>query len=182
MSDVSERTGLAVSTISKVERGRIALAYDKFMALAQGLGVDVTELIGYAGTRFKPGATAVTRLDAGYRHETDCYVYEMLNTELRDKHMLPSRVRVKARDISEFPDFIRHSGEEFIFVLSGELAVHIEGREPAMLEAGDSIYFDSGLGHLYVSVGEQDAIVLGVCWQPEGTNALLQPVLDNEDT
>ena len=176
LSDVSERTGLAVSTISKVERGRIALAYDKFMQLARGLEVDVTELIGHAGTRFQPGAAAVTRSNGAYLHETDTYVYEMLNTQLRNKHMVPSRVRIKARDESEFPDFIRHPGEEFVFVLSGRLRVHFESRDDVVLDAGDSVYFDSAVGHVYISEGKRDAIVLGMCWQPEGSDALLQPV------
>lgn len=181
LSHVSERTGLAVSTISKVERGRIALAYDKFMQLAHGLEVDVTELIGHAGTRFKPGTAAVTRNDGAYLHETDTYVYEMLNTQLRNKHMVPSRVRIKARDESEFSDFIRHPGEEFIFVLSGRLRVHFESREDVVLDEGDSVYFDSAVGHLYISEGAQDAVVVGICWQPEGTDALLQPVTGDEE-
>lgn len=180
LSDVSARTGLAVSTVSKVERGRITLAYDKFMALARGLDLDITELIGHAGTRFKPGALAVTRATDAFVHETDTYVYEMLNTQLRNKHMIPSRVRIKARDISEFADYIRHQGEEFVYVLSGRLKVFVEGRDPVILDPGDSMYFDSHQGHLYTSVGSQDAVVVGMCWQPEGADALLQPITGDE--
>ena len=41
-----------------------------------------------------------------------------------------------------------HAGAEFIYALQGTLSVHIDGEEHA-LEAGDSMYFDSGLPHGY---------------------------------
>ena len=45
---VSERSGLPVSTLSKVENDQLTLSYDKLMTLADGLEVDVAELFSQA--------------------------------------------------------------------------------------------------------------------------------------
>jgi quercetin dioxygenase-like cupin family protein len=85
--------------------------------------------------------------------------------------MVPMIGRIKAHSFTAFEDFISHPGEEFIYVLDGQVTVHLKGRKPINLTKGDSIYFDSGLGHAYVSASEQDALVLGVCWKPGEGNA-----------
>jgi len=166
LAEVSDRSGLAVSTISKVERGRMSLAYDKFVQLADGLGLDVAELFAPSGREFARRSVAVTRAGEAECHETDLYVYEMLCSELRNKQMIPMAGRIKAHDVREFRDFVRHRGEEFLIVLSGTLEVHLEGREPILLEPHECIYFDSSMGHAYVSAGVADATVVVVCWKP----------------
>src|SRR6185437_36127 len=46
LAQLSERSGIAVSTISKGERGDIALTYDKFAALAHTLKLDLDAVFG----------------------------------------------------------------------------------------------------------------------------------------
>lgn len=166
LSDLAERTGLAVSTISKMERGEISLTYDRFMRLSQGLGLDVGELFDANAEGFARGSVSVTRAGDAPVHETRNYVYEMLGSDLAGKHMIPMTGVIKAHQQSEFTDFVTHPGEEFLLLLSGRLTVHIAGRDPILLSQGDSIYFDSGLGHVYVSAGKEDARILVVCWKP----------------
>lgn len=166
LKDVADRTGLAVSTISKMERGEISLTYDRFMRLAQGLGLDVGELFDAEAEGFVHGAVSVTRKGEAPLHRSATYDYDMLASDMSGKHMVPMIGRIKAHSFGEFEDYIAHPGEEFIYVVDGAVTVHLKGREPILLQQGDSIYFDSGLGHAYVSTGDQDATVLGVCWKP----------------
>ncbi len=59
---------------------------------------------------------------------------------------------------------MRHSGEEYIYVLEGRVKVHTEFYDPVILEPGESIYIDSNMGHAYVAAdGCEEATVLGVC-------------------
>ena len=76
--------------------------------------------------------------------------------------MMPYVSRIKARDQSEFPEWIRHSGEEFLYVLSGDLELHTERYKPLVMHPGDSAYYDSGMGHFCISTGEEDAMILWV--------------------
>lgn len=163
LSDLSNASGLAISTISKAERGLMALTYDRMAALASGLGVDMAELFAPRGESFAPGSVAVARAGEHTRQETEHYVYNMMFPELRQKAMTPMFGTLKAHDVVAFDDFVRHEGEEFLTVLAGEVTVFIENRPPLRLNAGDSLYFDSALGHLYASAGAEDARILVVC-------------------
>ena len=166
IAELAERTGLAISTISKMERGTISLTYDRFMRLAQGLGLDVGELFDAGAEGFGKGAVTVTRAGEAPVHETPTYVYNMLASDLSGKHMVPMAGRIKAHSSAEFSQFVSHPGEEFVYVLSGRLRLSIGDREPLLLGPGDSAYFDSALDHIYVSAGEEDAHIVVVCWKP----------------
>lgn len=166
LKEVASRTGLAISTISKMERGEISLTYDRFMRLAQGLGMDVGELFDADAEGFSQGTVSVTRGGEAPLHQSETYDYDMLASDVTGKHMVPMLGRIKTHSFASFEDFISHPGEEFVYVLDGEVIVHLKGKDPIALSKGDSIYFDSSLGHAYVSAGEQDATVLGVCWKP----------------
>ncbi len=168
--DLAERTGLAISTISKAERGIIALTYDRLGQLAHGLGVDMSAFFTDAGKGFERGSFAIARKGDFQRQETDNYVYEMLFTETWNKSMLPMMGTLKARELYHFDAFVRHSGQEFLIVLEGAVTVHLDGRDPVELAQGDAVYFDSDIGHLYASNGGEDARILVVC-----ENAAVRP-------
>jgi len=163
LAEVAERSGLAISTISKAERGVISLTYDRLSQLAQGLEVDLAAFFNAEGQSFEPGSFAVARKGEFKRQETPNYVYEMLFPDLWNKAMVPMMGSLKARELVDFEDFVRHPGQEFLVVMEGAVTVFAEGREPVRLEAGDSLYFDSAVGHLYASDGDRDARILVVC-------------------
>ncbi|GAA6199946.1 XRE family transcriptional regulator [Aquicoccus sp. SU-CL01552] len=163
LAEVAERSGLAISTISKAERGVISLTYDRLSQLAQGLEVDLAAFFNAEGQSFAPGSFAVARKGEFKRQETPNYVYEMLFPDLWNKAMVPMMGSLKARELVDFEDFVRHPGQEFLVVMEGAVTVFTEGREPVRLEAGDSLYFDSAIGHLYASDGDRDARILVVC-------------------
>ena len=63
---------------------------------------------------------------------------------------------------------VRHPGEEYIYILEGPVEIHTEFYEPVVLQAGESIYIDSTMGHAYVvPEGCEEALVLGVCSSAE---------------
>ncbi len=160
---LAERSGLAISTLSKAERGVISLTYDRLLLLARGLDVDLAALFHADGESFAPGSFAVARKGEFERQETANYVYEMLFPELWNKAMSPMMGSLKARQLVDFEDFVRHPGQEFLVVMQGRVTVFVEGREPVHLNQGDGLYFDSAVGHLYASDGDQDARILVVC-------------------
>ena len=167
LADLATRAGLAVSTISKVERGALSPTYDRFSMLARGLGMDIGELFSPQADPFHAGSVNLTRRGQARRHETPTYIYDMHAADLAGKRMTPMSGRIKAHDRADFDQLLSHPGEEFLYLLSGQLHVHLHGSEPVTLEAGDSLYFDSALGHAYVSAGPQDAEILVVCWSPD---------------
>ena len=169
LAELSERSGLAVSTISKAERGLMSLTYDRMLQLARGIGVDMAEFFAADGAAFDPDSFALAPKGTFERQETRNYVYEMLFPEIRNKAMVPMLGTLKAHDLMDFDDFVRHPGQEFLMVLEGAVTVFAEGKTPVTLRQGDSLYFDSSRGHLYASAGAQDARILVVCTEVESS-------------
>lgn len=163
IQQVSEGSGLAISTISKIERNLMAPTYDRFSQLAKGLDVDVSELFADAGDAFRDGEFVICRPgDEGYL-ETENYTYEMLFSHLRGKSMSPMLGTLKPLEKMKFDRMVSHPGEEFFYVIEGRVIVQLEGRPAVVLNAGESLYFDSSVGHLYASADENPARILCVC-------------------
>jgi len=163
LAELAERSGLVISTISKAERGLIALTYDRLAMLAQALEVDLAAFFNAEGHSFAPGSFAVARKGDFKMQETKNYVYEMLFPDVWHKAMRPMMGSLKARELVDFEEFVRHPGQEFLIVMAGQVTVFVENRDPVVLNQGDCIYFDSAVGHLYASGGEDDARILVVC-------------------
>lgn len=164
LQDVSRQTGVAVSTLSKVENDQMSLTYDKIQQISEGLGLNIAEFLALGEPQDAGLARrSVNRRDDGLRQTTPNYDYLYLSTDITRKRMVPVLTRVRARTLEEFGPLLRHSGEEFIFVLEGAIEVHTEHYQPVRLDAGESTYLDSTMGHAYLAIGEADALVLGVC-------------------
>ncbi len=168
LRQLSERSGLAQSTLSKTENSKISPTYDNLLKLVKGLDVDLSTLLNIGSPIFEAETTgsltryAVTLARMREKHPASTYIYEPLGTQLTRKLMDPTFVTVTARSINEFKNLISHAGEEFVFVLSGAVEVHIEHYAARVLESGDSVYFDAHMGHAYISVSEEDATILNV--------------------
>ncbi|MBB3189097.1 helix-turn-helix domain-containing protein [Halomonas cerina] len=169
LEDVSQRTGLARSTLSKIENDQISPTFTAVQKLINGLGIDLPQLL--SPPRVQPhtmGRRDLTRRGEGQRHPTPTYEHELLSCEMAQKRMIPFKTIVRARRFDEFSEWIRHDGEEFLMVLNGEIRLYTEFYEPLHLAAGDSIYFDSDMGHALVSTSIEDAVVLSVCTPRDG--------------
>lgn len=174
LSELSERTGLPISTLSKVENNRMSLTYDKLTRISRGLEVDIADLFGSpsaAPQQVPTGRRSITRAGEGYSIETENYGQRFPASELRQKRFTPIMAEVRARSLQEFGELVRHSGEEFALVLEGSLELHTDLYAPARLEVGDSIYFDSNMGHAYIAIGDAPCRVLSVCTEPDSPYA-----------
>ena len=106
---------------------------------------------------------SLTRDGNSIQVSTPNYDYEYLCADLREKRMVPILTRIRAHDIAEFGEPVRHQGEEFVFVLEGTIEVHLQFYTPIVLRAGQGVYIDSTMGHAYVAKDCESALVLGVC-------------------
>ncbi|MBN8804014.1 MAG: XRE family transcriptional regulator [Sphingopyxis sp. 65-8] len=167
LKEMSARSGIPVSTLSKVEHDRLTLSYDKLQQLSQRLKIRMSDLFAEDAEDSAPrvtGRRSVGTIDTAVRVTTDNYDYHYLCTDLRQKRMIPIITRIRARSASEFGELVHHQGEEFIYVIEGRIEVHSEFYDPVVLDAGQGIYIDSSMGHAYVVAdGCDEALVLGVC-------------------
>lgn len=170
LAEVSKRTGLPVSTLSKIENERISLTYDKLALLSASLNVDISQLFAPPLGRV-PGAVigrrSYTPGGQGQVIETGNYGHIYPAADFLNKRFVPILAELRARSLEEFGEFIRHPGEEYAFVLEGTVAFHTELYAPLIMRKGDSIYFDSGMGHAYLAAEAGPCRVLSICSGPE---------------
>jgi len=167
LKTLSTRSGVALSTLSKIELGQVSVSYEKFAAVARALDVDIAALFDpRAGAASAIGHRKVTvvrsTLATSPRYDAENYDYRMLATEFPAKRMTPLHGIIVARRLAQFPDYIRHPGQEFVMVLSGRVRIHFETGEAIDLARQESAYFDSGVGHVYLSTSKSDAHVVVV--------------------
>ncbi|HBY87391.1 MAG TPA: transcriptional regulator [Colwellia sp.] len=162
LEEASKRTGLARSTLSKIENEQISPTFSVMQKLASGLNIELPQLFTKPKETKVTGRRDVTLGGQGKPHATLTYEHELLATQLRNKKMMPYKSRVHARNFEHFGDWVRHEGEEFLLVLEGEVQLLTEFYEPATLVVGDSAYYDATMGHLVISTSKEDALILWI--------------------
>ncbi|MDG1470061.1 helix-turn-helix domain-containing protein [Pseudosulfitobacter sp. SM2401] len=162
LEQAAGQAGLARSTLSKIENGQMSPTYDALKKLAVGLEISVPQLFTPPESGQVGGRMTVTKMGSGNAQATVTYEHELLAETLTQKKMLPYRARVRARSMDEFDGWVRHEGEEFLFVLTGVVRLYTEFYEPVDMRRGDSAYYDATMGHNVVSTSDEDASILWV--------------------
>ena len=170
LRELSERVGIPLSTLAKVETDKLSLTYDKLQQFTSRLGMSMTEFLGsaeipamQAQTPVFTGRKSVTAPDTSIEIVTPNYDYRYLCADLTGRRMVPIRVNVKARSIADFGEPVRHRGEEFIYVLEGQVEVHLQFYRSIVLGRGQGIYLDSSMAHAYTAKDCESAVILAVC-------------------
>lgn len=171
LAELASRTGIPRTTLSKVENGKASLTYEKLVQVGDGLGVDIARLFNSItdGQGVSPPTNgrrrAITRLNDVISIESDNYINSYLSLDLLKRRAHPIISNAKARTLEEFGEWVRHEGEEFAFVIEGEIDFCCEDYAPVHLRLGDSVYFDSGMGHAYLAGSDAPCRILVVCLQ-----------------
>lgn len=170
LAEVAERTGIPVSTLSRIENDQVSPTYDQLTRLSDGLDLDIAQLFSQEARATAAGLTqarrSINHLGAGQIIETANQALKYLSTDLLHKAFTPILADIKARRVEEFGDFLSHPGEEFLFIIEGEVELHTECYAPVRLKAGESIYFDSSIRHAYIAVGNGRCRALSICTVP----------------
>ena len=165
LEDVSQRTDIDVSMLSQIEEGAVAPPLGTIIKLAKALEMRMGYFI--SGEQERP-YTIVRHRDRKVVSRYDSkkakyygYEYESLAPHKKDRHMEPFLVTLEAADTKD--ERSTHDGQEFIFVLQGQMEVRL-GEELHILDPGDAIYYDSTGPHLVKSHGEKTTKILAVLY------------------
>jgi transcriptional regulator with XRE-family HTH domain len=151
VAELAERASIDEATVSEIEEGAQTPSVGILLNLARALGVP-------AGHFFEMG-TPPRRIEvvrAGERWHIErassesgtslSYSYEALSYRVTEKLMQPFLIEVRL-GLDQPVQPSHHDGEEFLYVLEGEVEIDIQG-EKIRLGRGDSVYFDSRLPHI----------------------------------
>ncbi len=167
--ELADRAKIDREQFLKIETGEVAASLGTLIKLSRVLGVrlgtflDDREEDGAVVTRKGDNLPSLNFAASGLgRHEN--LAFTSLAREKSNRHMDPFLIEILPESpVEEL--FSSHEGEEFIFVLSGTIEVNY-GREKHRLKTGDSIYYDSIVGHRVQAVDGQKALVLAVVYLP----------------
>jgi transcriptional regulator with XRE-family HTH domain len=162
LEQAARQAGLARSTLSKIENGQMSPTFEALKKLALGLEITVPQLFTAPSREQINGRMAVTKSGEGAPKVTATYEHELLAEALSRKRMIPYRARIRARNVAEFGGWVRHDGEEFLYVLTGVIRLYTEFYEPIEMRRGDSAYYDATMGHNVISTSPEDATILWV--------------------
>jgi len=164
LEDISSRTGIDVDTLKRMESGEMTPPLGQLIRLGKALDMKM-------GYFISPGVDkpmTVVRTDQRQpisrygekRSEQYGYVYESLAPEKGNRLMEPFIVTLLPTDTEELST---HDGQEFLFVLEGEMKVQV-GDQIEFLRSGDAVYYDSNQPHLVKSVGGNKTTILAVLY------------------
>jgi quercetin dioxygenase-like cupin family protein len=166
---LAERSDLSVELVAKIDDEAYIPGLAPLIKIARALGVrlgtllDDHEELGPVITR--AGEAIGTKRFTTGQDNTKYHKglsFNMLAADKNGRHMEPFIVDIE-------PDAAQgkstHEGEEFIYVLEGNLKLEY-GADTATLKAGDSVYYDSIVPHQVFSADSQPVKILAVVYAP----------------
>lgn len=163
LAELSRESGVAISTLSKVENGKSGASFDTVARVARALKLQIDDILGPASPKFASGRRSITKAGKGIHFGFQHYDYTIPCNDLVSKAMVPLIMTIKSRALLPKETWASHPGEEFIYIIAGAIELHTEFYEPVRLEIGDSAYIDSLMQHAFVNVGEGDGKMLSIC-------------------
>lgn len=151
LAEIAKLTGLSEATLSRVENNQTLVSAHSLYILAKTLDADITAFFEHESRPLSTGIRSICRKGQGVAFRSARYFANVLCTDLSNKKMHPSVNCVTITDIEAAGGLSRHEGEEFVYVLDGVMTLVTEFYEPVRLETGDSVYFDSQMGHAYLA-------------------------------
>lgn len=167
LREVAGRASLTDILLSQVESGAVIPPVATLLKIARALDVHIGDFFTDAAPQKRYEVVRKGEHKKVSRRPTPeksplSYSYEALSYRLAERHMEPFLVEFEV-DIEEDVPPLSHTGEEFVYVLEGELEFHAED-EIVRLAQGDSLYFDSGIPHAFVGKGARKARAIVVIY------------------
>jgi transcriptional regulator with XRE-family HTH domain len=168
LQEMAERTGYSSALLSQIENHLISPPLGAMIKIAKALAVRVGAFFGEDPrepfTIVRKNERRLASRFASKEGVSYGYSYESLGFDKKDRQMEPFLVTLEPALIKN-EKLSAHEGEEFIFILEGEMEA-ILGDHKDVLYPGDCIYYDSSIPHKVQCHRELPAKILAVIWTP----------------
>lgn len=154
---VANDTGCSIDYLKSVENGERIPPVGTLLQIARALQID-------SGFLLKEQEQVQQERAKAYAKRTDNYAYETLTPGAENKHLKAFRVSIEARKEHKGVGY-QHEGEEFVHVLKGQVEIAV-GDHLNQLGPTDSLHFNSGITHHMRNIGDEDAELLVVIYNP----------------
>lgn len=168
LQQLSEKSGVPLSTLSKLELGQSSLTYDKILRICRALDVDpgLSILQQASATPSPSGRRSVIRAGEGESVPFGPHGVKAAAHELLSKSFAPMVVTLKAGERT--PTRSTLPGEVYLYVLEGVAVLQTDVYAPLKLNAGDAVFFDGATEHVMHAGGDEPCRALLVVTGDEG--------------
>jgi quercetin dioxygenase-like cupin family protein len=156
---LANKTGLSHRYLRDIEEGKIIPPVSAVIQISKSLSIDSGSFLSAE----EQEALAKKRSERFYKR-TQAYSYKTLTPDAETKHMKAFLVTIDPKQDHRMVDY-RHEGEEFIYVLKGEVEVRVGENQNRLKKAG-TLHFDSGIPHKLRNLGDEEAKLLVVLYTP----------------
>jgi len=157
---MAENLDMPPELYEKYESGNYDIPVGVIIKIAHWFNLEISVLLG--GDNPKLHVFGIVRKGKGLNLERrKQYKYENLAYNFLHKKAEPFIVTISPDLNNEQSEFYSHPGQEFNYVLEGEMMINIDGHE-TILREGDSIYFDSGFRHKMKALNDKQVKFLAV--------------------
>ncbi len=170
VAELAERTGLSVEQIERIENNIDIPSLAPLIKIARALGVrlgtflDDQDEMGAVVCRKQETADATISFSNNAVDARTHMHYHSLSKSKADRHMEPFIIDIEAVGDAGY-ELSSHEGEEFVYVMEGTIEV-CHGKKKYVIEAGDTIYYDSIVPHHLHGYQGQAAKILAVVYTP----------------
>ena len=171
IEEIAERSGLTVEQIESIETDQNLPSLGPLIKIARALGVrlgtfmddndDLGPIVTRAADREKDSSISFSNDATDARKHME---YHPLAQQKAGRHMEPFVIDINPEDSPEF-QLSAHEGEEFIYVMQGDVEI-VYGKETYKLGEGDSIFYDSIVKHHVHGAPGKSAKILAVVYIP----------------
>lgn len=164
LQDLSSRTGIETGVLERVEKNQVIPPLGELVKLGKALEMQMGYFISPGIETDMTVVRAQSRRPIARfgekRSEQYGYYYESLAPDKANRSLEPFFVTLLPVEIE---DISSHDGQEFIFVLEGEVKAQV-GKQVETLQPGDAIYYDSKRPHLIKCLGKKPAKIIAVLY------------------
>ena len=158
LDNLANETGLSIETLKQIEAGKEIPPVGALLQISRALRIDSALFL-----REEEEAKLDDRIRA-YTKRTENYAYATLTPGAENKHLKAFKVTIEPMTEHKGVGY-QHEGEEFVYVLSGKVAVTV-GDHVNTLGEGESLHFNSGIRHHLQNLGNTDVEMLVVIYGP----------------
>jgi quercetin dioxygenase-like cupin family protein len=157
LDGMANETGFSIDYLKQIEAGKKIPPVGALLQIARALEIDT-------GFFLREQETALQTRVRAYAKRTDNYAYTTLTPGAENKHLKAFKVTIEPLKDHEGVGY-QHEGEEFVYVLKGSIEITV-GEHVNLLDAGDSLHFNSGIRHRMRNLGDTTAKMLVVVYGP----------------
>lgn len=161
IAEVAAQTGVPADVLAQLEAGETFLPLGQLIKLSKALSLKMSDVISTGDKAFTIVRAGERRTFSRFgkaKQASHGYEYESLAPDKKDRTMEPFIVTLHPAAADEPSS---HDGQEFIYVLDGEMEVVVDDTRD-VLKPGDAIYYDSSSMHMVKAHGDKPAKILAV--------------------